>query len=61
MPDHPTRQMCIEMLAMTYKPGAISQVMRTPIATLGGKTPDELVDAKQVYAWALGLAEGVMG
>jgi hypothetical protein len=64
LPDHPTRAMCIQMLAMTYKRGAISMVMATPIAALDGKTPDELIDAGEahrVYAWAVGLAEGVMG
>jgi hypothetical protein len=41
----------------------ISQVMATPIAALGGRTPDELIAGArgaEVYAWAVGLAEGVM-
>jgi hypothetical protein len=62
-PENPTRQMVIDMLLCTYRREAIDMVMGARIAALGG-VPDELIAAGEggrVYAWAVGLADGVMG
>ena len=56
--------MVIDMLASTYKREAIPMVLTARFGALDGKTPEELMaagDARRVYDWAVGLADGVMG
>jgi hypothetical protein len=65
LPDDPTAAECIALLAQSYRPEGVAVVLRSRISTLGGVTPESLMDTadgrRQVYMWALGLAEGVMG
>ena len=56
-PENPTRQMVIDRLASPYRREAIPLVLETPIAALGGNSPEDLMDAgesRRIYDEANG-------
>lgn len=64
IPTDPTAAECVALILQTYKPSGLAVVLGGRVRGLGGR-PGELMETtegrRRVYAWALGLAEGVMG
>lgn len=61
-----TRERCIDMILETFRTDSLPVVLAAHVGLLGAdRTVEEHMETEEgrcnVYHWALGLAEGVMG